>query len=260
VTQGFISKIENGRLKPTVEFIEKACQALEVSASEQVELVGMTKAFLISFSRWGAGFNSLSELQDAASERQSNASRIEVYMANLFVGFMQTEGYARALFEAYSALKESPMSQDELDTAVHARVRQSEILRNVQKEITVVVGEAALAEWLFGPAVHAAQLDHVLGLIEQHKLDFRILPFQRSAGLQPMGSFIVFDRKLVEYEAQTRCFHFWEAEEVSVYTRLFDKIVAQSVAGADVQRMLEYYGDLAQGALDRVRSKASPCA
>ena len=249
VTQGFVSKVENGKLRPSIEYIEGVCKALKIPVAERRDLIEMTKAFLVSFNRWGLGENTLGELQEAAFKRQSDASQIEAYMANLFVGFMQSEEYARALFQSYGELREAPMPQVEIEAALKARIRQREVIKNRTRKITVVVGEAALAEWLFGPEIHCRQLVHARNLVERAGLNLRVLPFQRTGLLQPMGSFILFDRKLVEYESQTRCFHFWEQDEVEVYGRLFDQIVAQSVAGADVLALLDRYTALAESAL-----------
>jgi len=246
VTQGFVSKVENGKLRPSIDYIERFCKTLKIPAGERKDLLGMTKAFLLSFNRWGSEDNTLGELQEAAFKRQSDASKIEAYMANLFVGFMQTEDYARALFQGYGLLRATPMSEHEFNVALKARMKQREILTSNAKKITVVLGEAALAEWVFGPAIHREQLMHARNLVRRVELDFRILPFQRTAPLQPMGSFMIFDRRLVEYEAQTMCFHFWEKGEIEVYGRLFDQILSQAVVGAEALKLLDHYAGLAK--------------
>ena len=244
VTQGFVSKVENGKLRPSIDYIERFCRTLKIPAAERKNLLGMTKAFLLSFNRWGSEDSTLGELQEAAFNRQSDASKIEVYMANLFVGFMQTEDYARALFQAYGQLRAKPMPEREINVALKARMKQRKILNNNAKKVTVVLGEAALAEWIFGPKIHLEQLMYARNLARRAKLDFRILPFQRTAPIQPMGSFMIFDRRLVEYEAQTICFHFWENSEIEVYGRLFDQILSQAVVGAEALKLIDHYAGL----------------
>jgi transcriptional regulator with XRE-family HTH domain len=246
VTQGFVSKVENGKLRPSTDYIEQFCKVLKIPAAARKDLLEMTKAFLLSFNRWGSEDNSLGELQEAVFNRQSDASKIEAYMTNLFVGFMQTEDYARALFQTYDQLRTKPMDEHEITVALKARIKQREILNNKAKKITVVLGEAALAEWLFGPTIHREQLIYARNLVRRTELDFRILPFQRTAPLQPMGSFMIFDRRLVEYEAQTMCFHFWENGEIEVYGRLFDQILSQAVAGREALKLIDHYAELAK--------------
>ncbi|MEV4722201.1 helix-turn-helix domain-containing protein [Micromonospora humida] len=119
-------------------------------------------------------------------EREATALR---WYEHAFVpGLLQTEGYARATFQA------ARVPTVELDRRVAARLDRQVVLdRDPAPQLFVVLDEAVLRRACGGPAVMAEQLGHLIACAEQPHIQLRVVPM--SAGMYPglAGAFIIAD-------------------------------------------------------------------
>jgi transcriptional regulator with XRE-family HTH domain len=240
-TQGHVSKIENGRLRPSTEYIQKFCDVLGLSAGIRANLIAKASAFLISFNRWGAGQDSLEDLQNVVLQTQKNSKLIEIFGINILPGFIQADGYAKKIFESASRATTQARSARELKKALQLRLKQRELLKKGTRSYSVVISEAVLADCPFGRDVHLEQLKLLLTLARRKNLDLRVLPFAAERPVLVMNTFLIFDRNFIEVETQTMATHLWEKEEISVYTALFDSLMKVSLSGAESKKMIQYY-------------------
>ncbi|SCF48420.1 Transcriptional regulator, contains XRE-family HTH domain [Micromonospora matsumotoense] len=119
-------------------------------------------------------------------EREATALR---WYEHAFVpGLLQTEGYARATFQA------ARVPTSELDRRVAARLERQAVLdRDPAPQLFVVLDEVVLRRACGGPAVMAEQLEHLVACAEQPHIRLRIVPM--SAGMYSglAGAFILAD-------------------------------------------------------------------
>jgi hypothetical protein len=114
-------------------------------------------------------------------ELEAAARRISTYRPNVVDGLLQTPDYARALFAAGRPRR----SAEEVERQVQIRLgRQRQLLARADPlQLNVVLCESVLWRAVGGPAVLAAQREHLRLLIERENIDVRIASF--AAGAHP---------------------------------------------------------------------------
>ncbi|MGC5345768.1 helix-turn-helix domain-containing protein [Streptomyces sp. DT171] len=114
-----------------------------------------------------AGFLDLTELED-------KSTYLRTYQIAHLPGLMQTEDYARAVFEfTFPRLPE-----DHVEARIAHRIKRSKVLdRKNGTEFSAVIHEAALRMRFGGRAMARTQLDHLLKLSEHPNCTVRVLPF-----------------------------------------------------------------------------------
>lgn len=236
-TQGFISKIENGKIKPSSELIQLLCNKLGIDRKTQQELLAVTKAFLLSFDRWSQQDSSFAQLQEAVLKRELSAHTIQSFQWNLLGGLLQTKEYARAVFQVQGA----GISDQEIEDAVRVRLRRQSLALRSQKQIQLIQSENSLGNWFADPAQKAPQLEKLKQIIQNGDIQLRILPLRIQLSVLPVSSFVIYEPSLVEVETQTMCLHFWENRELDTYRKLFATLMEQSVGGEKALRIIDKY-------------------
>ncbi len=108
--------------------------------------------------------------------QEQSAQSITKYEANVVPGLFQTEAYALALS---SALRIAP---DTAERIVKVRMRRQAILeRKSCPEINAVIGEVALVRHAGTPEVMNEQLEHLIEVASQPRINVFVMPF--SAGV-----------------------------------------------------------------------------
>jgi transcriptional regulator with XRE-family HTH domain len=168
-----VSKVETGRNAPSPEFAD----ALDRLAFPELE--GLFSELLDSAGDWQ--FRTYADAEQHASV---------IRMANplLIPGLLQTEGYIRAVHEAWRAVDGNP----KIDADVAARLdRQSILDRGLPPSLGVVIDESVLYRPVGGAAVMRGQLAHLLGMSERPRVSVQVLPADVGAHVGLLGAFVI---------------------------------------------------------------------
>ncbi len=106
---------------------------------------------------------------------EARARVIDEYSGQLVTGLVQTEDYARALFQTYDP-RRSPEKIEELWTARLSR--QAHLRDNPPPDHSVILDEAALRRSFGGPAVMRAQLARLIDLTLTPTSTLQVVPFE----------------------------------------------------------------------------------
>lgn len=147
--------------------------------------------------RWGAYFSAAAEQDRGWWQRQGHgvvppwlslfvgleagASTIRAYEATVIPGLLQTPEYAAATVRADLV----PQTDEQVAELTAVRVsRQRALARRPNPlRLWAIVDEAALHRVADSPEVMAAQIDHLIGLMERSNIQLQVLPF--SIGVVP---------------------------------------------------------------------------
>ncbi|MEJ8644751.1 helix-turn-helix transcriptional regulator [Streptomyces sp. MS1.HAVA.3] len=113
-----------------------------------------------------------------AAELEVQATAIYDYAPTLVPGLLQTTDYARAVVRANSptALAEH------VDALVASRMDRVRLLDDpARPELWVVLHESVLRTAVGGPAVMAAQLQHIAAYVRSHRITMQVVPFSAGA-------------------------------------------------------------------------------
>ena len=168
-----VSKVETGRNAPSAEFAD----ALDLVAFPELE-------------------GQFTELLDAAGDWQfrtyadaeQHASVIRMANPLLVPGLLQTEGYIRAVYEAWRPVD----GNVKIDVEVAARLERQSILdRELPPSLGVVIDESVLYRPVGGPTVMRVQLAHLLEMSERPRVSVQVLPADVGAHVGLRGSFVI---------------------------------------------------------------------
>lgn len=142
--QSKISKIENGRQLPTIEEVRAWAIAAGADPRPLLALRAKTSA------RFGAWRDRIAEagggvaLQEEIGALERAATRLGEYQPAFVPGLLQTPAYARGMLGAEDGVIEDGIPAAELGLVVAGKLRRQAILYESGREITHILGEAAL--------------------------------------------------------------------------------------------------------------------
>ncbi|MDR7279833.1 helix-turn-helix domain-containing protein [Catenuloplanes atrovinosus] len=122
---------------------------------------------------------------------ESAASILRSFEPSLVPGLLQTEEYARALYESRTLTSDS---EETKERRVQLRMQRQEILTRTEDfQAFFIMDEAVLHHEVGGPVIMLRQLRHIRTMIEKPNVDVRIVPFHRGAYTGLWGAFVVLE-------------------------------------------------------------------
>ncbi|MEU2670871.1 helix-turn-helix transcriptional regulator [Streptomyces sp. NPDC007164] len=144
--------------------------------AQRIDIALNTDGFFV---RWLADLDSkFAQYFAAVAELEREATEIRQYGASLIPGLLQTDAYARAVFQAYRP----NYCAEELDDFIVNRTERGRLLTRSAAPVTwTLLDEAALRRRIGGPHVMAEQLRKVVDMAESGRLRLHVLPFAAGA-------------------------------------------------------------------------------
>lgn len=172
---------------------------------------------------------------------ESEASMLRIYECQMVHGLLQTEEYARAVFQGAPV----PMRDTEVERLVALRMERQAILGSEnQPALRVILDEAAARRAVGGPKVLRAQIERLLQESERNRLQIQILPFSAGTGFD--GSFTILDfpalpapypdaaeDRLVYIDTLTGALYLEQPAEVASYATAFEQLCAMALSPAE---------------------------
>jgi transcriptional regulator with XRE-family HTH domain len=162
IDAGTISRIENGTRAPTLA----VAQALDAVFPERD---GWFSDWVRESSEWSevpAGFRSWADYEEAARTLRS-------WWPSVIDGLLQTPGYAAALVTLFPGVTPQ-QARDRTSARIE---RQQRVLqRQPPPDAVILVDELALSRVVGGPAVMAAQLNHLLEVASRPAVTVQVAP------------------------------------------------------------------------------------
>lgn len=172
---------------------------------------------------------------------EAETSSIRNYEPELVHGLLQTESYARTVYQA-ARTTDAP---DEIERHVSLRMaRQSIITRSEQPtHFWAITNEAALRRRVGGARVMQEQLKHLVDVSAQPNVTLQVLPYAVGAHAAMLGSFAILsfaegggDVAYLEY--MTGNLYLEKPEEVRAYTLAYDHLRASALDPRDSITMI----------------------
>ncbi|MFF3650000.1 helix-turn-helix transcriptional regulator [Streptomyces sp. NPDC002181] len=163
--EALIYKVENGKRIAKPEYLDKVDEALEAG--------GLIRAMREDLGRvrYPKKVRELAKMEALAVE-------VGAFTIQGLHGLLQTEGYARALFE----MRQPAYSRDEVERGVAGRMARMSIFeRGPAPTLGFVQEEASLRRPIGGTMVMRGQLERLLELTELRNVTLQVMPMDREA-------------------------------------------------------------------------------
>jgi transcriptional regulator with XRE-family HTH domain len=227
VSQSRISRIETGHLVPQADEIDRLAVALRLDATTREALHDQARAARSSMRSWrtlhARGF---AQHQQELAHWERTATQIRLFQPNIVPGLLQTAEYARHAIELSAADQDIP-------TAVAARMARQSILYERGKSFDFLITEGAL-RWRIAPtAVHVGQLNHLASLATLGNVWVGIIPWRARVAAHQTTMFCLFDdtsayAELMNGEVATE-----DRQDVTQYAETFTSLSHAAVTGED---------------------------
>ncbi|MEU6485670.1 helix-turn-helix transcriptional regulator [Streptomyces sp. NPDC046887] len=230
-----VSKLENGKQTATPKDLRAWADATgrpEVYPELAARLAGF-ESHIRSWRR--ALANGFKPLHEGLSAELDRSSDLWVWEESVIAGLLQTPEYARHVIDRYAQLLGGA---SDIEDAVRSRARRQEWLYRPGRTLHVLMWEAALRSRICPPSVLAAQLDRLTGMLGMDTVELGIVPFTASVKIVPANGFWILDDRLVVAEDWHAELWLDDAENVSLYGKVWQTLRASAVYGADAHRII----------------------
>ncbi|MEW2453520.1 helix-turn-helix domain-containing protein [Streptomyces albus] len=212
-----LASVEQGRRPakaPLTEAAERVLNAGGVLATLQDD---------VDFAKLPAFFRDFALLEMEAVSRFG-------YDPLLIPGLLQTERYARALFEGHVPV----LDEDAVDDSLDGRLtRQKLLTKRPIVDFSFVIGEAALRQELGGPETMREQYRHLLAVGELRNVAIQVVPLGRGVHTGLNGGFVLVEtskhRQYGYFESQDIGHVVSDAKQVSTFALRYGKLRSQAL-------------------------------
>jgi transcriptional regulator with XRE-family HTH domain len=225
-----ISRIETARVPARTVDVQALCQlygsseeqaAILVTLARESKQEGWWQTFDDAFPDWFGTYLGL----------EAEAASIRTYEIQLVPGLLQTEGYARALYEV-----DEGDSPEEIEVAWTTRLTRQEILSGSNPpRYWVVLSEAALRRVIGGRAVMRDQLLHLADVTDLPNITIQVIANEQGAHPAMYAPFVILDFPeradpgVVYLEHLAGALYIDKPDQVDRYSVAFNYLVATAL-------------------------------
>ncbi|MEV8563340.1 helix-turn-helix transcriptional regulator [Streptomyces sp. NPDC051917] len=232
VGQPTVSKVETGRMVPSLDVLDRLSQALDLDESTTREVRDLLAAVVAATDSQSAADDSTA-IGMTVDEEVRSARLVRSFQCVVLPAMLQSAEYARHVFE--SAPRSTP---EAVGRAVAARVDRQSVLYEPGRESVFVLTEAVLRTWPGSPALMLAQLDRLLAVESLSTVRLGVIPWRRPVPVLPRHGFTLCDRRAVVVETFDSERVSTDATELTAYQETFARFERAAVFGHEVRELL----------------------
>ncbi len=174
-------------------------------------------------------------VQDAHNQAQADSTVLRAWESSWIVGVLQTPDYARAVLTRSAELHRSP---GDIEDAVRSRVKRQELLYSSGRRYHIILWEPVLRSLVCPPAVLAAQLDRLTGIMGMDTVELGIVPLSASLKVPPGSGFWIYDDRHVVTETWHAELWLDDAASIALCLRTWETLQESAVYGADAHNTI----------------------
>lgn len=238
MSQSKVSRIENGRLLPSVVDVDRILRALDVDQATRAELLALARVANTEYQDIRASVRrGLHHRQHDLAALEAGASNMRHFLPALVTGLLQTPEYMRAAMD-------TPVEAagGDTSTAIALKLERQAILHDQAKRFEFLLTESAVRWLLCRPSVMALQLDRLVSLSRLPNVSIGVLPLGAQVDAGAFHTFVTYDKHLVTVELFTGLLVLRDPKDVDHYHALFDFFGGHSL-WSDAARA--FLGDIA---------------
>ncbi|WP_436501486.1 helix-turn-helix domain-containing protein [Actinokineospora sp. HUAS TT18] len=235
MSQSKISRIECGKILPSVTDVERILSALNVGQDEAKQFLDLARTANVHF----RSVRVLAEIglwrgQQELSALVASSTQLRHFCPAAPSGMLQTREYAAAILTP--TVRGRPARN--VPRAVEARIERQRALYDGSRTFTFVTTEQAI-RWNQAPAeVMAAQARHMAGLTELPNVTIAVVPNNTLMNEVLMNSFVVYDERFVMCELFSGSVILRDPQEVAYHVSILDHFLERALVGQEASDLL----------------------
>ncbi|MFF9476463.1 helix-turn-helix domain-containing protein [Streptomyces roseolus] len=230
MSQSKVSRIESGKVRPTLVDTERILRALDAPPALVAEVSALAR---IAATEW----------QDARSMRRKGLDKKQLELAGLEASSTEFRFFLLSMLTALLSTPEYIRASlahitGDHSKAVARKLERQEVLYDRRKKFTFIVTEQAARSPFVSPDAMALQLDRLASLTHLPNVRLGVLPIETRLPGCPLNTFTVYDERLATVETTAGVLVFRDPRDVRMYVDEF--------AGYDERAL---FGEAARGRL-----------
>jgi len=232
VGQPTVSKVENGRMVPSLDVLDRLSRALDLDDSTAREVRALLAAVEAAADS-GPASDDEALVGLAVDDAVRSARLVRSFQCVVLPAMLQSAEYARHVFA--SAPNSTP---ETVGRAVAARVERQSVLYEPGRESVFVLTESVLRTWPGTPALMLAQLDRLLAVESLSTVRLGVVPWRRPMPVLPRHGFTLCDQRAVVVETFDSERVSVDSAELAAYEETFACFERAAVFGGEVRELL----------------------
>ncbi|GAA2907714.1 helix-turn-helix transcriptional regulator [Streptosporangium fragile] len=231
-----MTKVEGGTLRISVNDVRAMLQLYGVREGAKYEALLQLAKQARERGWWHAYSDVIPQWFQVYVGLEAEASSLRNYEPELVHGLLQTEDYARAVYQA-ARVTDAPA---EIERHVSLRMARQDVITRSERPMHfwAIVNEAALRRRVGGTRVMEEQLNHLVGISALPNVTLQVLPYAVGAHVAMLGSFAILSfseggDEVAYLEYMTGSLYLEKPEEVRTYTLAYDHLRASALAPRD---------------------------
>lgn len=228
LSQSKISRIETGRILPSVIDVQRMLDALEVSAEVGKPLLDLARAANVHYRSWRSyAETGLWRKQEEIAALVTASSVVRHLTPAAPPGLLQTREFATAVLSSGVAGRPAV----DVERVVEARMRLGRTLHDPARRFVFVLTEQSI-RWPRAPSdVLAAQCAHIAELTAMENLTIALVPNTAQVTVIPLSSFVVHDERLVVVETFSGEMVLRDPKDISYHINIVDHLLERALTG-----------------------------
>lgn len=235
-SQSKISKIENGKLTPTIVDVERVLRALEAPSEVVDEITALARLANTEWederTSWRRG---LEKRQIELATVESSARELRYFLPSMVTGLLATAEYVRA------SLDYTPGDKTK---AIARKLERQAVLFDESKRFTFILTEQAVKWAVLKPFAMAAQIERLISLSHVPTVRIGVVPYGTRLSRGPMNTFTIYDDRLVTVETFTGRLVLQDARDVAEHLQLFAIYESCSIFGEQARLCLRDWASM----------------
>lgn len=234
ISQSKISRIETGRLLPSIFDVERVLTALNVNGTLKDDLLKLARVANTEYRDIRARVRrGLHHAQRDLAALEADAEDIRHFLPAMITGLLQVPDYLTASSSA-------PVEAASCDSprAKAVRLERQAVLHDESKRFQFLLTEQALRWQLCKPSVMATQMDWIVSVSRLPALRIGVLPLSVQISDGPMHTFVTYDDRLVTLELFSGSVVLRDPKDVEYYRELFEYFARHALWGDDARGFL----------------------
>ncbi|KNB53364.1 helix-turn-helix domain-containing protein [Streptomyces caatingaensis] len=226
-----------------VQDLRNLCARYGLEDEEDIEFLVRIQRDSLSRDWWAPYRNLMPSGMGMFVGLERDARRLRGWHPTLVYGLLQTESYARALFQSAKAVEET--TTEFLEMNVQLRTQRKELITRSENpvELWVIMGEAALRHVLGSAEVMREQYEHIADLAKLDNVTVQVLPLATPT-YRSFSNFVLMDFEppmttIVEIDEARSVVVVDKQTEVWKHTRKFDALCAGALGPGETPKFLE---------------------
>jgi transcriptional regulator with XRE-family HTH domain len=216
MSQSKVSRIETGRLLPSVVDVDRMLHGIGVDKTTRAELLVLARVANAEYQDVRASVRrGLHHRQRELAALEADATEMCHFLPALITGLLQIPEYMRAAMN-------TPVEPAAGDTtkAVALKLERQAVLHDKSKHFEFLLTESAVRWQLCESSIMALQIDRLVSVSWLPNIRLGVLPLSAQIGDGPYHTFVIYDERLVTTELFTGQLVLRDPKDIAHYRAL----------------------------------------